>query len=68
MLYEGSLTNINEVMRRREVQMTNIQNFEERYERFLIEKSIFLENEKIYLVGGRSIIQETMESKYRFER
>lgn len=53
-------------MRRREVQMTNIQNFEEKYERFLNEKSIFLENEKIYLVGGRSIMQETMDSKYRF--
>lgn len=65
--YEGSLANMNEVMRKKEIQMITKHNFEEKYEKFLYEKTIFVHDEKIYLVGGLNVQTEGMETKWERE-
>lgn len=66
-LYEGALNNMSDVMRKREVQMIAKHNFDEKHERFLNMKSIFVQEEKIYLVGGLCVQQETM-GDWKYER
>lgn len=67
-LYEGTFANMNEVLRRREVQMIARHNFEEKYEKFLSMKTMFLHDERIYLVGGLCAQQDIMgDLKYERE-
>jgi hypothetical protein len=40
------------VIRKREIQMIAKHNFDEKYEKYLYDKTIFLHEDKIYLVGG----------------
>lgn len=59
---------MSDVIRKREVQMIAKHNFDEKHERFLNLKSVFVHEEKIYLVGGLCVQQETMgDSKYERE-
>lgn len=62
--YEGYLANMNEVMRKKEIQMIPKHNFDEKCEKFLNEKTIFVHDEKIYLVGGYSVQIEGMETRW----
>lgn len=39
-------------------------NFDEKCEKFLAEKTIFVHDERIYLVGGYSVQIEGMETKW----
>ena len=51
-LYEGSLSNINDVLKKQEIPMGVKFTFSERCEQFLNDKTIFIHDEKIYVVGG----------------
>lgn len=42
-------------------------NFEERCEKFLYDKTIFVHDEKVYLVGGLSVQIDGMETKWERE-